>query len=214
MLAAEEISPELALVDPELARMLREREPEPRREPLLRAPVPASAPPPAAVPAAVAAPAPEPAAAPVWRGLPHGRKVALGAAGALVFAALLATNHRVGRPPVQATATAAPTVTTAPAPPTAEAPAPKPAAPDVPPPGARTYYWPAVAGVHRYAVAFRKGPLTVYATETSTPYVVLPANFRFPPGSYTWTVSPVTTSGGQDLVGRPILESTFLISPR
>jgi hypothetical protein len=71
-----------------------------------------------------------------------------------------------------------------------------------------------VAGVHRYAVAFRKGPLTVYATETSTPYVVLPASFRFPPGSYTWTVSPVTTSGGHDVVGRPILESTFLISPR
>ncbi len=70
---------------------------------------------------------------------------------------------------------------------------------------ARTFSWPPQAGAAFYQVTFLRNGRAFYRTRTRTPQVKLPARVRFTPGGYRWTVRPAVAG---DLAA-PIVDSTF-----
>ena len=228
----DQVSPELALVDPELAAEARAALPEAAS--IKR-------------PSSVERPAPVEPPAPVER---HSRRRPLRAVavlGALVLAAAVAavalTRMRdepqpatrsaapaqepeksapVARPkpkPVPAArpkAKPTPTRTRTPPPtPTATVLGAKklapPSAPKPLPPseGHRVYIWAPTDGALYYRVEFLRNGKPFHAAETAGPSLRLPATLRLPPGTYRWSVRPATVGAAGVVLQPAILTRTF-----
>jgi len=228
----DQVSPELALVDPELAAEARAALPEAAS--IKR-------------PSSVERPAPVEPPAPVER---HSRRRPLrvvAVLGALVLAAAVAavglTRMRdepqpatrsaapaqepeksapVARPkpkPVPAArpkAKPTPTRTRTPPPtPTATVLGAKklapPSAPKPLPPseGHRVYIWAPTDGALYYRVEFLRNGKPFHAAETADPSLRLPATLRLPPGTYRWSVRPATVGAAGVVLQPAILTRTF-----
>lgn len=70
---------------------------------------------------------------------------------------------------------------------------------------ARTFSWPPQARAASYQVTFLRNGRAFYRTRTRAPRAELPQRVRFTPGSYRWTVRPVIAGA----LGDPIVDSTF-----
>lgn len=77
---------------------------------------------------------------------------------------------------------------------------------------ARTYTWPAVPGAHTYRVRVLRGNQRVWEATTSTPAVELPAGLHLSPGRYTWSATPGFEEPLLDAAARPVVEQTFQVS--
>jgi outer membrane biosynthesis protein TonB len=70
---------------------------------------------------------------------------------------------------------------------------------------ARTFSWPPQARAASYQFTFLRNGRAFYRTRTRAPRAELPQRVRFTPGSYRWTVRPVIAGA----LGDPIVDSTF-----
>jgi hypothetical protein len=70
---------------------------------------------------------------------------------------------------------------------------------------ARTFSWPPQAGAAFYQVTFLRNGRAFYRTRTRAPQVMLPGRVRFTPGRYRWTVRPALAG----VLAAPIVDSTF-----
>ena len=191
---AEEISPELVLVDPELAKAARSRLRPPTTAPPVR-------------PELVTPPRP-------WMREPlveheqqperqASRRVLIGVAAATMLALLFFdVRVEVGEFPASAEPEAiesrAPAV---PVRPPKQSPAPKATTrkrPTLQAPTSRRFAWAPSDGASGYHVEFFRGSTLVYARETTRPELDVPARWRhdgvlrsFRPGEYNWYVWPV-----------------------
>jgi hypothetical protein len=75
---------------------------------------------------------------------------------------------------------------------------------------AGTYTWPAVPGARAYQVVISRGRIPVYETTTSKATVTLPTALRFEPGRYAWSASPILR--GENAPARPVVESSFTVA--
>jgi hypothetical protein len=177
----EHVSPELALVDPELASALRAG--------LARAPRPSS---PAAPGARIRVPAPAPPARPAWR--------AAAVASAILVALFVLVDLRVGGRNEGAPGVETAQLGTVP-PSTGRKPgqtAPKGRKPTPAAPASRRFAWAPVAGASGYEVEFFRGESRVFSGRSSRAALTLPARWRIAgrresltPGRYRWYVWPI-----------------------
>jgi hypothetical protein len=70
---------------------------------------------------------------------------------------------------------------------------------------ARTFSWPPQARAASYQVTFLRNGRAFYRTRTRAPRVELPPRVRFTSGAYRWIVRPVIAGA----LGDPIVDSTF-----
>jgi outer membrane biosynthesis protein TonB len=70
---------------------------------------------------------------------------------------------------------------------------------------ARTFSWPPQARAASYQVTFLRNGRPFYRTRTRAPRVELPPRVRFTSGGYRWIVRPVIAG----VLGDPIVDSTF-----
>jgi hypothetical protein len=70
---------------------------------------------------------------------------------------------------------------------------------------ARTFSWPPQARAASYQVTFLRNGRAFYRTRTRAPRVELPPRVRFTSGGYRWIVRPVIAG----VLGDPIVDSTF-----
>jgi len=75
---------------------------------------------------------------------------------------------------------------------------------------ARAYSWPKVPTASGYAVELRRGGRVVYSATLRTPAVALPPGLRLAPGRYSWSVTPIREAGSRS-APRPVLEETFIV---
>jgi hypothetical protein len=224
-----QVSPELVLVDPELALAARAQLPDPGHF------FPA--------PRAHEAPAPDPAWAPTAESFAERRlresgprrHGGLAAAVSLVvfgFGIVLGTHLDRGDRAAAPAAQARPTVSN----PEVAGPAPKPVVrpsrptrkkkePERPRPSrvaprkrafvpSRTWAWPPVEGARFYRAVFVRGRRTVYEARTTEPRLVLRAGFRFTPGRYRWSVVPGFGRPSKPRYGKPVVQSAFDVSKK
>jgi hypothetical protein len=74
---------------------------------------------------------------------------------------------------------------------------------------ARTFAWVSHAGAAYYQVAFFRNGRRVYQTRTRAPRLTLPRRVRFTPGNYRWTVQPAIRVKNGVRLADPIVDSTF-----
>jgi hypothetical protein len=72
----------------------------------------------------------------------------------------------------------------------------------------RVWSWAQAPGASAYVVRFLRDGREVLKIRTVAPRLVLPAQFRFAPGGYRWTVTAVPRHG---TAGRVIVNSSFLV---
>jgi hypothetical protein len=77
---------------------------------------------------------------------------------------------------------------------------------------ARTYTWPAVPGAKAYRFEILRGSAVVFATTTQEVTVELPGRVRLPPGRYTWAVTPALAKPGVTRSTRPVVEGAFQVA--
>ena len=70
---------------------------------------------------------------------------------------------------------------------------------------ARTFSWPRQASAAFYQVTFLRNGRILYRTRIGTPRLELPPRIRFTPGRYHWIVRPVINGA----LVKPIVDSTF-----
>jgi hypothetical protein len=198
----DQISPELALVDPELAAEARAALPEPR--PFVR-PVerPTAGEPtaPAERPGAIERPAP--ARRPSRRSRRRRLGGLLALAGVLVAAASLAAvmlDQRHAEPE--------PTLRSAQAPP---APAAQPPATPQRLPADRVFSWAPAKGALYYRVEFFHNGMLFHAVQTADPALRLPGTLRLPPGAYRWSVRPATVGNDGVALRAAIVTRSFRV---
>jgi hypothetical protein len=76
---------------------------------------------------------------------------------------------------------------------------------------ARTFAWASQARAAYYQVALFRNGRRFYQTRTRAPRLTLPRRVRFTPGEYRWTVRPaIRVQNGMRLVD-PIVDSTFRV---
>jgi hypothetical protein len=73
---------------------------------------------------------------------------------------------------------------------------------------ARIFSWPPHSGASYYQVVFLRNGRPFYRTRTDTARLQLPQRVRFTTGSYRWTVRPAIG----DRLERPVVDSTFRVS--
>lgn len=184
------ITPELALVDPELAAAARDLLPDPGALHATWCAGVFSGRSSSAVPQAPVAP---PAARPTRRDL---SVVAVFLLATILGVVLFALWRHAASPPAAAGARQAP----------------RPLRVADESRAARTYRWPAVAGARGYLFEIREGERILFAATTRRPAVELPANLTFSPGRYAVSAT-ARLAGSSDGVTRPVLEATFLAGP-
>jgi hypothetical protein len=189
------LSPELALVDPELAAVARALLPppgafRPRFATLGAHDVP--------VPAGDAGAEPTPPAAAGRRRRPGRVAVALAAASSAVAAgALVAWTPRATEQPDGV--------------PSATAALHRAAARDVR--AARTYAWPSVPQATAYQVVLSRDGRAVYEALSDDADLDLPVGIRLEPGRYSWSATPVFADRPAGSSAKPVVEATFVVVP-
>jgi hypothetical protein len=204
------VSPELVLVDPDLARVAIMALPD-RFEPRV---VPRAAFAPTAMVELSAAPAPLASPRSRWR---PGSRAVLALAGAMTVVVLLLADVRVEVGRKEAAAEPATTTTTAPPtlpfgtganqssasqrPPAPRAATKRHTRTNAAQPQARRLAWAPVPGVDGYRVELFRGPHRIFARDTTRPDVTVPGTWTFEhareslgPGEYRWIVWSVTAS--------------------
>ena len=78
---------------------------------------------------------------------------------------------------------------------------------------ARTYTWPAVPGAERYGFEIRRGTAVIFETTRAETVIELPQRVRFAPGRYTWYVTPISENQGAASAAPPVVEGTFQVAP-
>lgn len=200
------VSPELVLVDPELA--VRERARLPERMVDSR-PVSAEVASPGSTHDKPVRAADAPRVTGVAEDRPRSRtqswRLPTGVAAAIVIGlVLLDVRVEVGRSPAAAETSSRPPAT---APALAPAPAPAPASPSLPlssdpspQPELRRFAWAPVKGASGYRVEIHRGSSRVFVRETRKPEVAVPRTWRLDgrthrlrPGEYRWYVWPIVS---------------------
>jgi hypothetical protein len=197
------ISPELALIDPELAAAASAT----LHEPGQFRPASSARPTPAQVEPALRAPAsgeqkrPEPVVVRP-RARRRSRRVVLAGGASVVLAtvALVVVSGVLGEQP------SPPVVDEAAIRAQTQASARRDAA------ESRLYAWPAVPGASAYQLIVRRSGTTVFATVTSKPSLVVPTSLHLAPGRYTWSATPASANGIPLAGAEPVAEVTFLVS--
>ncbi len=69
--------------------------------------------------------------------------------------------------------------------------------------------WPAIPGARSYHIMLTRNGTLIYDTTTQHAKVALPVRLRLAPGRYTWTVTP--NPGNQAEISRPLVMTTFQI---
>jgi hypothetical protein len=189
------LSPELALVDPELGRVARALLADVLEAPLVR---PAGS-------APIGAPffGRPSRRSPVRAGPHHSRRLLVGVAAATMVALLL-FDVRVDvreRPAAADSSTLAPSVGSAAADPSVPVAAPQPRRSSARKPfhfTDRRFAWSPVSGASGYHVEFFRGSTRVFANDTTSPLVTVPAKWSLDggkhslrPGVYRWYVWPI-----------------------
>ena len=77
--------------------------------------------------------------------------------------------------------------------------------------GARKYVWPAVPEAQAYHVEILRDGDAVFAAATTKPSIVLPTSLRLGPGRYTWSATPSRPSGELAASAQPVVEATFVV---
>jgi hypothetical protein len=77
---------------------------------------------------------------------------------------------------------------------------------------ARIFSWPPHAGASYYQVTFARNGKPFYRTQTNNARLQLPQGVRFTAGRYRWTVRPAIASDLGIQLARPIVDSTFEVS--
>jgi hypothetical protein len=78
----------------------------------------------------------------------------------------------------------------------------------------RTYAWPDVPGARAYRVTIMQGRRPFFETTTAKPTLELPAAVELPPGRYTLSATPQSESSLRESAGRPVIEETFVVVPQ
>ena len=76
---------------------------------------------------------------------------------------------------------------------------------------ARTFAWVSQARAAYYQVALFRNGRRVYQTRTQAPRLTLPRRVRFTPGNYRWTVQPAIRAQSGIKLADPIVDSTFRV---
>ena len=76
---------------------------------------------------------------------------------------------------------------------------------------ARTFAWASQARAAYYQVAFFRNGRRFYQRRTSSPRVILPRRVQFTPGDYRWTVRPAVRVQNGMRLAAPIVDSKFRI---
>lgn len=76
---------------------------------------------------------------------------------------------------------------------------------------ARTFAWVSQARAAYYQVALFRNGRRVYQTRTQAPRLTLPRRVRFRPGDYRWTVQPAIRAQSGIKLADPIVDSTFRV---
>jgi hypothetical protein len=76
---------------------------------------------------------------------------------------------------------------------------------------ARTFAWVSQARAAYYQVALFRYGRRVYQTRTQAPRLILPRRVRFTPGGYRWTVRPAIRAKNGVRLADPIVDSTFRV---
>jgi hypothetical protein len=187
------VSPELALVDPELARRARALLPDIDELSLER---PAATRPPEPVPAPSRERAPRRRR---WVLLAGGATVAVIAAAVLIVKNRDGTSHVAPQRSAKAPATAV--AKTAPA-----------------RPSVQTFSWVAVPSAKSYEFELLKGSARIFEARSSLPRLKLPVTWvyrsrrmRLVPGTYRWLVRPVLGSKGHAGLGPTIVNARLVV---
>ena len=78
---------------------------------------------------------------------------------------------------------------------------------------AQTYEWPSVPGAQTYQVVLSRAGRIVYSGVTSEPTTALPPDLRLTPGRYMWTATPRFGRRGDTSPSRPVVEESFVVKP-
>jgi hypothetical protein len=76
---------------------------------------------------------------------------------------------------------------------------------------ARTYTWPAVPGARTYEITLLRGREQVWSATTTATTAEFPARLRLAPGRYTWSATPAFGKSLLDAAARPVVEMTFQV---
>jgi hypothetical protein len=74
------------------------------------------------------------------------------------------------------------------------------------------FAWRPIAGTPHYQAIFLRNGKRLYHAETRVPRVRLPARIRFTRGLYRWIVRPVVVFGVRTQLGGPIVDATFRVN--
>jgi hypothetical protein len=80
-------------------------------------------------------------------------------------------------------------------------------------PAGRAYAWPDVPGAHAYRVTITRDRSPFFETTTTKPTLKLPTTLELPPGRYTLSATPQSESLVSESAGRPVIEETFVVRP-
>jgi len=77
---------------------------------------------------------------------------------------------------------------------------------------ARIYTWPAVPGARTYEIRLVRGRKAVWSATTTSAAAELPAGLQLAPGRYTWSATPSFGKPLLDARARPVVEMTFQVA--
>jgi hypothetical protein len=203
----EPISPELALVDPELAERARRRLPERTPDP------PARVPPPPAPRSLSVVPPPAPRVTRRWR------SPVLAVAATLLVLGGLATDV-TGIVSDKLAPSRLPSLEAAP-PPERSQPAATTAATSLAPSlrgATRRFIWPPVADAQSYRVSFYRSGSLIFSAVTTQPRQTLPRSwtydgkrYRLTKGTYRWVVVPRVRASGGLRDGKAVVDASYTV---